>query len=161
MSATSIASPTVSKHEIPSSDFKRKFFDTIGVENASSSESTSQDTTASKGWLNPRSQSVSISQENLKYDPSNDRFLQSRQSSGASNIRRVRSTRKAKSLTFNETVAVVPIPTRNEYSSRVRSRLWSSALELQENAVRNTIEFASEGYVPTAAASVVELCYLF
>jgi hypothetical protein len=49
-------------------------------------------------------------------------------------------------IVFNETVRVVPIPQRTEYSPRVRHRIWSNSDEIQENAVRNTIEFASEGW---------------
>lgn len=56
-----------------------------------------------------------------------------------------RRKRSSRSLTFNETVTVVAIPMRNEYSSHVRSKLWSSRLELQQNAARNAIEFVSEG----------------
>lgn len=51
-----------------------------------------------------------------------------------------------KKLTFDDSVAVVPIPMRDEYSERVKERLWSSRVELHENAQRNAIEFASEGW---------------
>lgn len=44
---------------------------------------------------------------------------------------------KPKRCTFDETVKVVPIPKRNEYSDRIRSRLWSNTIELYENAGRS------------------------
>jgi hypothetical protein len=37
-------------------------------------------------------------------------------------------------ITFDESVKVVPIPMRSEYSDRIRSRLWSNTIELYENA---------------------------
>jgi hypothetical protein len=49
-------------------------------------------------------------------------------------------------ITFNESVKVVPIPTRHEYSDRIRCRLWSNTIELYENAARNHVEFAAESY---------------
>jgi hypothetical protein len=55
--------------------------------------------------------------------------------------------RKRHSLQFNESVTVMAIPMRNEYSRQVRSKLWSNRLELQQNAARNVVEFAAEGYV--------------
>jgi len=51
-----------------------------------------------------------------------------------------------KQLTFDESVKVVPIPERHEYSERIRSRLWTNATDLYENAQRNTVEFAAEGW---------------
>ena len=35
---------------------------------------------------------------------------------------------------------------RTEYPSMVRERMWSSASELSQNAARNTLEFAAEGF---------------
>eukprot|EP00816_Leptocylindrus_hargravesii_P008187 CAMPEP_0196805018 /NCGR_PEP_ID=MMETSP1362-20130617/4748_1 /TAXON_ID=163516 /ORGANISM="Leptocylindrus danicus, Strain CCMP1856" /LENGTH=182 /DNA_ID=CAMNT_0042177673 /DNA_START=90 /DNA_END=638 /DNA_ORIENTATION=+ len=50
------------------------------------------------------------------------------------------------SIGFNEEVTVLPIPMRDEYSERIRGRLWSNAEEIHENAARNSVEFASEGW---------------
>jgi hypothetical protein len=53
---------------------------------------------------------------------------------------------KRKNLTFNQYVDVIAIPSRNEYSRRIRAKLWSTAVELHLNAHRNTIEFAADGW---------------
>ena len=49
-------------------------------------------------------------------------------------------------LTFNETVSVVPIPMRTDYSHRVRERLWNDVDDIMLNAQRNALEFAAEGW---------------
>lgn len=49
-------------------------------------------------------------------------------------------------LHFNEEVQVCLIPKKEEYSSRIRSHLWTNAEELAINAHRNSVEFASEGW---------------
>ena len=49
-------------------------------------------------------------------------------------------------LTFNETVSVVPIPMRSDYSHRVKERLWNDVDDIMLNAQRNAVEFASEGW---------------
>ncbi|KAL7465200.1 hypothetical protein ACHAXS_005537 [Conticribra weissflogii] len=51
-----------------------------------------------------------------------------------------------KRISFEESVDVIPIPMRSEYSDRIRYRLWNNASEIHENAARNAVEFASENW---------------
>jgi hypothetical protein len=53
--------------------------------------------------------------------------------------------RKSTKIAFQDQVEVLPIPTRYEYSNRIKKRIWSNQHELRENAERNAVEFASEG----------------
>mmetsp|Transcript_21875 Transcript_21875/g.64576 ORF Transcript_21875/g.64576 Transcript_21875/m.64576 type:complete len:295 (-) Transcript_21875:750-1634(-) len=64
-------------------------------------------------------------------------------SKSAQGTKRKRSRRR---VSLKADVAVVPIPRREEYSDCTRERLWSSATELYQNAARNAVEFASEGW---------------
>lgn len=49
-------------------------------------------------------------------------------------------------VVFNDEVSVVSIPTRNEYSNRIKSRMWNSVSELKQSVHRNSTEFAAEGW---------------
>ena len=53
---------------------------------------------------------------------------------------------KKRGVSFDASVSVKPIPTRNEYSDRIRPHLWTSPQEIERNARRNIFEFASEHY---------------
>jgi len=49
----------------------------------------------------------------------------------------------SKSVSFNEQVVAVPIPMIQEYSYRMRDRLYTDSITMQENIERNLLEFNS------------------
>ena len=50
----------------------------------------------------------------------------------------------SKSVSFNEQVVAVPIPMIQEYSYRMRDRLYTDSITMQENIERNLVEYNSE-----------------
>jgi hypothetical protein len=49
-------------------------------------------------------------------------------------------------IRFNPSAYAVYIPNRNQYSNRIKKRIWTDRYELAENVERNTLEFEYEGY---------------
>ncbi|KAG7345323.1 hypothetical protein IV203_032854 [Nitzschia inconspicua] len=47
---------------------------------------------------------------------------------------------------FNDTVDIVSIPSRHQFSNRIKNVYWSNRYELQENAERNILEYEYEGW---------------
>lgn len=56
------------------------------------------------------------------------------------------SSATRRNLTFDEEVSVVHIPRRDQYSKRIQEHLWNSAETLQTAVMRNTVEYAADGW---------------
>lgn len=136
-----------------SQKLKSKFFNVIGIESSPNHlnglSSFETDPYRSHGKINqpprmrhPRTAGVVSSQEALKYNHKDD-FSQHRR---RKNINAEAADGGKKKITFDDVVQVLPIPKRNEYSNRISCRLWSGAVEINENAARNSVEFAAEGW---------------
>jgi hypothetical protein len=96
-------------------------------------------------WAHPLIHQAEKQKECLKYDRLDDRRYSPKRSRSDESCRAGKKTKKV--ISFDETVEVVPIPTKDEYTGPVRERIWASVEEIHQNAARNTIEFISEGYV--------------
>lgn len=88
-------------------------------------------------------QAMSWTERLMVFVPSS---LESRTDVASSGSSTTADTPTEKRLTFNETVSVVPIPMRTDYSHRVRERLWNDVDDILINAQRNAMEFAAEGW---------------
>jgi hypothetical protein len=54
--------------------------------------------------------------------------------------------KKGRRISFEDSVVVCPIPRRDAYSRRIQSQMWSSAIDIYDNANRNVAEFAAENW---------------
>jgi hypothetical protein len=73
---------------------------------------------------------------------------------------------------FNETVDILSIPSRHQFSNRIKQVYWSSKEEICSNAERNIMEYEYEGwdynnvvldedmYIDTATGALVHPCHL-
>jgi len=126
----------------------------LGIDDIASSEKP-KDRLPSRGSLLGK---VILTSEPLKYkeerEPQNWNFLNIFQgttaelppATGGSSSCNSSTDSNERRLTFQEDVVVVPIPRRDEYSQRVKDRLWMTAEEINSNAQRNAVEFAAEGW---------------
>ena len=49
-------------------------------------------------------------------------------------------------LQYNEITTIHPIPSHKVYSNRIKSTIWTGAIELGENVARNSLEFSYENW---------------
>jgi hypothetical protein len=148
MGSPTAEAPASSTLQAPSSqEVRSKFFTVIGIESQKATSEHAATTLrrqlVAKEWMHPRQQQDNTCrlEETLKFDPSDDLCLPKRKNKETKSDEK----RPKKRISFDTKVKVFPIPMRDEYCKRVRSRLWSNALEIHENATRNSIEFAAEG----------------
>ena len=144
-----------------SKQVKAKFFNMLGIESSTTTNTTSNSLIyntmeCNKKFNHPRDANIVTTVEKLKYNKQ-DEDLSSPppkyRRRGSDNIvfrqQRSEETKSVESVSnkvsFEEQVKVLPIPKRDEYSDRVARRIWSSAIEIQEMAMRNSVEFAAEG----------------
>ena len=88
----------------------------------------------------PKHLSLAKMQEPLKY---------SKDDSSVSTTPKTATTTtkpKRRGISFDESVSVVPIPMRTDYSKRMQERMYHDRKDLETMAARNSIEFAAEGW---------------
>jgi hypothetical protein len=60
-------------------------------------------------------------------------------------IKSVKTSRRNQ-VSFDSQVHIMPIPSRNAYSKRIRNTIWMPMDELEHNVARNTLEFIAENW---------------
>jgi len=75
---------------------------------------------------------------------STDSYQSCSSSSPPSSTRKTQYDRRR--LTFDEEVSIVSIPRREQYSNRIKHYLWHKNEDVQASIMRNTIEYAADGW---------------
>lgn len=152
-----VSTMTEDSNSIANRRIRANFLNKLGIDGLN--EAKPKQRTPSRGSLLGK---VQITQEPLKYHedevPSKSPWAQlfggaNGQSSEAASLASSPSSvsssslsQKSAGVSFNTEVKVVPIPMRDEYSKRVKERLWTNSEDLHLNAQRNAYEFAAEGW---------------
>jgi hypothetical protein len=81
-------------------------------------------------------------------DGRTDVFRQSLNDSHEENNRptHVRRPSRKRLVRFDGDVMVQPIASHKNYSKRIKNTIWTNTAEAQDNAYRNQVEFAAEGW---------------
>ena len=84
--------------------------------------------------------------QNLKFRKPTKFSLKRKRSDRSTTTTTTRMSDKRLRVKLKPEVCIIPIPLRTEYSCHIKNSLWSSSSELYANALRNSIEFAAEGF---------------
>lgn len=145
---SSVASTSASR-------IRSRFLHRLGIKSASPHNLSHEKTTPCKVVLvsstyTPRVRRAHCSGNHVNHQTtvlsSGDASLQNSTSATSLTLLANNNERRKRGVTFHDEVTIHPIPTRYEFSDRVRKLLWSTPQELQINAVRNAVEFAAEGW---------------
>ena len=129
------------------SQIRSRFLDTLGISRANQQAVC----VANKKSSPPprRRRKLPATQELLKSDsgePDESLGPNSLSSISTPNNFGGRERKNGKSVAFENAVTVHQIPTRHEFSGRIRNTLWTNAAEMQRNYNRNVIEFTAENW---------------
>lgn len=133
-------SPQTLPHGSSASMIRSRLFNRLGISSRESEHRVPRTSEASNMLKRGR---VLSFEEALKADfgrPDRDLMRKNKQSTF------VAGGSERPSIRFSTVVRVQTIPTRTEYSDRIRGTMWTPPLEMQQNAARNSLEFAAEGW---------------
>jgi len=113
------------------SDIRSRFLNRLGIQKVAPS-SAPQEKLASH--RNPK---------DTADDPSTTSTARTSRCSSFSSLS---SNKASRSVSFDDSVTVRPIPRHDAYSSEEKHLLWADPYEIYENATRNSIEFAADNF---------------
>jgi hypothetical protein len=135
---------------------RSRLLNTLGIHKPLQQLQQNQSATASSASTETRSDADSTSSSNnnnintplFGRDGRVDAFRQSLNDAHEEHNRptHVRRLSRKRLVRFDSDVMVQPIASHKNYSKRIKNTIWTDAVELQDNAYRNQVEFAAEGW---------------